>query len=225
LIIVDGKSAISGGHNLWNDDYTQFAPVNDVSMRLSGKAVSVAESFLNELWHFVATGSGTFIKGVYWYKKYFDGNFSDDVAGPINSPVPSDTGKVKILSLGRTGANLENPSVPADNAARTARIRAVQMADNHVRLSQQMLGGALLGFYDIKLLCAISQHVINNKQLSIIMSDTGASTQSEDDYYGDGIEATAKRLACMIAIMSQLKRDKLIDLLEKKCAYRSDSLF
>lgn len=216
LLIVDGKTAISGGHNYWSDDYTQFAPVHDVSLRLAGPAVKDAEGFLNRIWHHIATGNtdGGLLP-LYWSRKGYQGQITDDALETIVSPEPPADGETKILAVARMGRNLEpaSPEVPANDASQIARVTAVKMADNHVRLSQQMLGGSLIGVFDHEFLDAISQHVINGKQLTIVISDTGATTQSGGSYSGAGVEATAKVLAFWIWRLSSLHGQALIDLL------------
>jgi len=52
-----------------------------------------------------------------------------------------------MLALARVGYKLElaKPIVKANNASQIARVAAVKMADQHVRLSQQVLGGSPIG--------------------------------------------------------------------------------
>ena len=39
-----------GGHNLWDYDYLQAAPVSDVSILMHGEIATVSHWFLNEQW-------------------------------------------------------------------------------------------------------------------------------------------------------------------------------
>jgi len=87
------------------------------------------------------------------------------------------------------------------------------MADQHVRLSQQMLGGSLIGVYDPEFVEVICRHVIKQKQLSVIISDKGATTQSGGSYSGAGVEETAQLLALVITKRSKLDEDQLVQLL------------
>ncbi|MEW2436090.1 phospholipase [Streptomyces caniferus] len=51
LLVVDGKTAITGGINGWKDDYLDTAhPVSDVDMALSGPAARSAGKYLDTLW-------------------------------------------------------------------------------------------------------------------------------------------------------------------------------
>ncbi|WP_432143728.1 phospholipase D-like domain-containing protein [Streptomyces sp. bgisy084] len=51
LLVVDGKTAITGGINGWKDDYLDTDhPVSDVDMALSGPAARSAGKYLDTLW-------------------------------------------------------------------------------------------------------------------------------------------------------------------------------
>ena len=50
IIAADGREAIVGGHNLWHADYLGFAPVHDLSMRVTGPAAGESHAFLDLLW-------------------------------------------------------------------------------------------------------------------------------------------------------------------------------
>jgi len=221
LLIVDGKTLITGGHNYWSNDYTQFAPVHDVSMRLHGPAVKTAQNFLNRMWQRIANGKpnrkGLHKLPLFWSYQSYGGKISAGVLETIAPSEPLADGATKMLALARMGYGLEpsHPAVTANNASQVARIAAVKMADSHIRLSQQMLGGSLIGVYDPEFIDAICQHVIERKQLSIIISDTGATTQSGGSYSGAGVSETAQLLALRIAKLSKLGEKDLTELLNE----------
>lgn len=219
LVIADGKSAITGGHNFWSNDYTQFAPVHDVSIRLSGPAVKTAEGFLNRIWYHIANAATDpgFLR-LFWSRKSYQGEITDEALETIDSPVPSAAGNTRLLALARMGRNLEpsTPEVPANDASHIARIKAIGMTDSHVRVSQQMLGGSLIGVFDHDFLDAAAQHVVDGKDLTVVISDTGATTQDGGSYSGAGVEATAIVLAFWISRLSSLSGQDLIDLLAAK---------
>ncbi|MDT0461071.1 phospholipase D-like domain-containing protein [Streptomyces sp. DSM 41527] len=51
LLVVDGKTAVTGGINGWKDDYLDTDhPVSDVDMALSGPAARSAGKYLDTLW-------------------------------------------------------------------------------------------------------------------------------------------------------------------------------
>jgi phosphatidylserine/phosphatidylglycerophosphate/cardiolipin synthase-like enzyme len=42
IVAADGREAIVGGHNLWHADYLGFAPVHDLSVRVTGHGAGEA---------------------------------------------------------------------------------------------------------------------------------------------------------------------------------------
>ncbi|MFF3765304.1 phospholipase D-like domain-containing protein [Streptomyces sp. NPDC001922] len=51
LLVVDGRTAVTGGINGWKDDYLDTThPVSDVDMALSGPAARSAGAYLDTLW-------------------------------------------------------------------------------------------------------------------------------------------------------------------------------
>ncbi len=219
LILVDGQRAISGGHNLWSDDYTQFAPVSDVSFRFSGPAAKSGEAFINNIWTrmwYDPDAPRQETPPLFWSRLGYQGSIGRSPQVTFNSSAAA-VGNTRILSLGRVGINLEPlfPLVQSDNASQVAKILAVQMSDRHVRMSQQMLGGSPLGVYDDFFFPVLCDHVIAGKELSLIISDTNATTVTHDAYSGDGIEATARQFAQAIRTRTNMPRQQLIDLLTK----------
>jgi phosphatidylserine/phosphatidylglycerophosphate/cardiolipin synthase-like enzyme len=200
LIIIDGQRAIAGGHNLWTETYCRFAPVHDISIQLSGPAVHVPQEFLNLLWTYIAKYSRTNdpTKWV-WSRLYLDGREYSNALPVIHSPVAAATGKTRVLALGRLGAKLVASS-PAANASRTARIAAVKLAQTHVRLSQQMLGGSWMGVVDEDFLTAICEHVAKGRKLSIVVSDRHAKSAKGDPYSGIyGVSEHAELIGTRVA--------------------------
>ncbi|WP_018691454.1 beta/gamma crystallin-related protein [Algicola sagamiensis] len=53
IIAVDGKRAIIGGDNLWENHYMRDEPVFDLSMKVEGEAVKHAHAFALYLWEYV----------------------------------------------------------------------------------------------------------------------------------------------------------------------------
>ncbi len=50
IVAVDGRTAITGGQNLWAEAYESASPVADLSVRVVGPAAGSAHDFLDELW-------------------------------------------------------------------------------------------------------------------------------------------------------------------------------
>ncbi len=195
LVIVDGQRAITGGHNLWTATYCGFAPVHDVSIELSGPAVAVAQNFLDKQWSVLARYSRSSDHSKwYWSRMQLDGRLYENALPSIRSAPAVGAGATRVLALARMGAKLV-PSSPSANASRSARIAAVKRAKSHVRISQQMLGGSAMGHLDDDFFHALCRHVAGGKQLSIIISDTRASSASGAPYSGYGVKQTAEHIA------------------------------
>jgi hypothetical protein len=218
LIIVDGLRAISGGHNMWSDDYTQFAPVSDVSFQFSGLAVKTGENFINNIWTrmwYDVNAQRQETPPLFWSRRGLQGTIGPSPQVIFNNEAVA-SGGTHMLALGRVGIDLEPlfPLVASDNASQLAKIVAVQMYDGHIRMSQQMLGGSPLGEYDAQFFPVLRDHIIAGRDLSLIISDTNATTQTHDSYSGDGIEATARHFAQAIRdAKPEMPREELIALL------------
>jgi hypothetical protein len=64
FIAVDGKSIITGGHNLWTEAYLNQKPIFDLSLRYDGSIAKGGHDFANGLWKFVCNHprtSGNFV--------------------------------------------------------------------------------------------------------------------------------------------------------------------
>ncbi|MBS1912752.1 MAG: hypothetical protein JST22_12260 [Bacteroidetes bacterium] len=53
IIAVDGKVLITGGHNLWDEDYLGLSPIFDLSMQMNGPVAYGAHIFADHLWNFI----------------------------------------------------------------------------------------------------------------------------------------------------------------------------
>jgi hypothetical protein len=131
IIVADDKIAITGGHNLWDDDYFGAPPTHDVSGVFEGPAAKAARLFCDKLWE-------------HRDRKYsfslINGNFSDGTKDEPPKPIlnAGTPGHLEMLSLGRLGKGLANFSI-SSNASVTARIVALCKAKNTIRISQQSL--------------------------------------------------------------------------------------
>ncbi|WP_266156957.1 phospholipase D-like domain-containing protein [Dyella silvatica] len=218
LVIVDGKRAICGGHNLWTGTYCDYAPVHDVSIQLSGPAIAVAQRFLDRQWTVLAKHSRTKDHSKwYWSRLQLNGKLYLNALPCILSAPPEAEGATRVLALARMGAQLVPPS-PSANASRTARIAAAKLAKDHIRISQQMLGGSLMGHFDADFMQALFQHVADRKKLSIIVSDKGASTGSGVPYSGAGVQETARHIANGVSKINGMQGKELAEFLAQYVA-------
>ena len=59
IVAVDGQFAVTGGHNMWGDQYLGTNPVFDVSMQVEGAAAVAAHDYVDYLWNAVPVLSET----------------------------------------------------------------------------------------------------------------------------------------------------------------------
>lgn len=111
IIAVDAKTAIVGGHNLWEGAYGDVAnPISDVTMRLRGPAAESSHKFADQLWDFACTWSSSWWNSTF----YVDVERGDGISWwscPSTHPsLPiEDSGSVTVLALGGLGFGMEVP--------------------------------------------------------------------------------------------------------------------
>lgn len=217
LVIVDGKTAINGGHNMWSDDYTQFAPAHDLSQQISGPVVQVASGFLNKMWTTLIGLKGARRIGddavrIFVSRKSFEGVVTDDALATIDSPIPEPQGNTRTLAVARMGKGLMPEEITAYNASHIARMAAVGMCTNHIRFTTPWLGGSPGGVLDDDFVDALCARIVSGVQVSIIMSEKGATTSTGDIYSGESIEDSAKRFVDRMKKHYSFTRDELISM-------------
>jgi phosphatidylserine/phosphatidylglycerophosphate/cardiolipin synthase-like enzyme len=204
LVIVDGRRAICGGHNMWTKTYCAFAPVHDISIQLSGPAVAVAQEFLNMQWRKIAVYSSAADPLYrYWSIMRLNGKTYPNALFGIHTKTEAGYGNTKVLALARMGSNLPFPAGLSARASRTARIAAIRRAKSHIRLSQQMLGwtSSFLHLHfskcpeDQEFIDALCERVANGVSLSIIISDLKAADAAGTQYYGYSVKETYNLIA------------------------------
>ncbi len=204
IIAVDGRSLVTGGHNMWESAYLQTDnPVHDLSLRLTGPAALAAHRFADLEWGRICTTLWEF-----WMVEYAP--FTSAAAGgcPTHQAPESakKTGRVPVLSVGRLGIGLDVPGTggpteavpPAPeegecwnlpnpintdlgyllrNPAETALRALVRSARRSVFLSQQdMLGMCpLMGRADLRLLDDLARQMLAGVDVTVVTSTPGAS--------------------------------------------------
>ncbi len=131
MIVVDGQTAITGGHNMWTQHYLQQSPVHDISMKITGTAAAQASRFANELWRYTCHPDGGIGGGTAISNLPVDSSVCDDL---FELPAIDGTGSAKVISVGRLGA-------AGDEASDDAILALVGAARTQLRLSLQDIGG------------------------------------------------------------------------------------
>ncbi|MEV6318868.1 phospholipase D-like domain-containing protein [Streptomyces sp. NPDC051776] len=113
LLVVDGRTAITGGINGWKDDYLDTAhPVSDADIALSGPAAGSASRYLDRLWDWTCTNSTNPTR--VWLAasagapcmRTLEGGEGGE-SGENGRPKPPAAGDVPVIAVGGLGAGIE----------------------------------------------------------------------------------------------------------------------
>lgn len=138
FIVVDGREAIVGGHNLWTEDYLTDNPVHDLSMQVRGPAAASASRFADRLWRYVCANLGH--KDSISLVSYPTGGGAEGQHCPAAlaaGRARSGTGSVEIMGIGRLGAGITEDFANQSELARDLMFGAARKT---IRVSQQDLG-------------------------------------------------------------------------------------
>lgn len=113
IVAADSTRSVVGGHNLWDSDYNEKAPVTDVSMTLSGPAAASAHKFADLLWADVCDrqkGSGVARSPA----AVEVGKTNPEFVCPktaifSNTQAGAISGGVDVISLGQLGVSITPP--------------------------------------------------------------------------------------------------------------------
>ncbi|MGW7097874.1 phospholipase D-like domain-containing protein [Streptomyces sp. NPDC054883] len=169
ILVVDGRSVISGGINSWKGDYLETAhPVADVDIALEGPAAASAGRYLDELWSWTCRNKGNF--GSVWFVSSNGAPCMPALAAGAAPAAPQEAaGTVPVIAVGGLGVGIERndpasafrPALPtaadtkcgvglhdntnADrdydtvNPEESALRTLISSADRHIEMSQQDL--------------------------------------------------------------------------------------
>lgn len=175
IIVADGREAIVGGMNLWDDHYLGAEPVRDVSTHIRGPAAVATQKFVNELWA-VPCRTGNVL------------NRKGTDACPIpyrESAPPAPLGSTRMITIGRTGDAFDNPSD-------TALVAMMDAARSTIRITQQDVGSVkvvLDGVMPNDYLDAWTRAARRGVDVTIVTSNEGSCggrCSSDSDSYFNG---------------------------------------
>ncbi|WP_406345780.1 phospholipase D-like domain-containing protein [Streptomyces sp. NBC_00648] len=201
LLVVDNRSAVTGGINGWKDDYLDTAhPVSDVDLALTGPAAGSAGKYLDTLWAWTCQNKSN-IASV-WFASSNGAGCMPSLARDAPAPAPAD-GNVPVIAVGGLGVGIKNndpasafrPTLPtaadtkcvvglhdntnADrdydtvNPEESALRALVASARDHIEISQQDLNATCppLPRYDIRLYDALAAKMAAGVKVRIVVSD------------------------------------------------------
>ncbi|CAM5231814.1 hypothetical protein SXANM310S_04434 [Streptomyces xanthochromogenes] len=200
LLVVDGRSVITGGINDWKDDYLDTThPVSDVDLALTGPAAASAGKYLNELWSWTCQNKNN-IASV-WFASS-NGAGCMPTLEPV-APAAAPDGDVPVIAVGGLGVGIRRddpasqfrPTLPtapdtkcvvglhdntnADrdydtvNPEESALRALISSADRHIEISQQDLNATCppLPRYDIRVYDALAAKMAAGVKVRIVVSD------------------------------------------------------
>lgn len=139
ILVVDGREALVGGHNLWSPDYLVDNPVHDLSMRVTGPAALSASRFADALWQFVCANAGQ--RPTVTMQSFESG---ETAPGAVCQPsfaakasASARTGGVPIMGIGRLGAGITTDFANQSELARDLMFGAARTS---IRIVQQDIG-------------------------------------------------------------------------------------
>jgi len=230
IVAVDGRSVITGGHNLWSGNYLQtHDPVHDLSVHLRGPVAADAHRFVDVEWAYACSHANN----IFASEVALTRSTGSCPATAAPTVVPPGSGDVAALSVGRAGLGLTagSPGGTADpvpphpedgrclpfwpqpfneSAAYTANqpadiaLRALAAsATSEIRISQQdMLGVCpFTARYDVRLFDILAAKILAGVRVRIVTSTPGANWDIVNQYSNVSSLQTASR-----ALLQRLTR-------------------
>ncbi|MFE3492987.1 phospholipase [Streptomyces sp. NPDC059175] len=200
LLVVDGRSVVTGGINNWKNDYvTTTHPVADVDLALTGPAAGSASRYLDQLWSWTCQNSGNLAK--VWFASSGGAGCIPTLGHGTEPTAPS--GNVPVIAVGGLGVGIRSvdpsssfkPFLPtasdtkclvgvhdytnADrdydtvNPEESALRALVGSAKEHIEISQQDLHATCppLPRYDVRLYDVLAAKLAAGVKVRIVVSD------------------------------------------------------
>lgn len=106
LLVVDGRTALTGGINGWSKDYLDTThPVSDVDLALGGPAATSAGRYLDTLWEWTCGRVGVFDNA--WFASSDGGACRPSIERELNPPAPA-AGNVPVIAVGGLGVGIKD---------------------------------------------------------------------------------------------------------------------
>ncbi|MEU3562123.1 phospholipase D-like domain-containing protein [Kitasatospora sp. NPDC006786] len=106
LLVVDGRTVLTGGINGWSKDYLDTAhPVSDVDLALTGPAATSAGRYLDTLWEWTCGRTGLLDNA--WFASSDGGACRPSIERELNPPAPA-AGNVPVIAVGGLGVGIKD---------------------------------------------------------------------------------------------------------------------
>jgi phosphatidylserine/phosphatidylglycerophosphate/cardiolipin synthase-like enzyme len=187
IVAADGREAIVGGHNFWHADYLGFAPVHDLSARVTGPAAGEAHAFLDLLWDWAGRQLASHSEiGSIHAIRWKGGRI--EPAGPPPSVALSvpPRGSIPVLAVGRLGTGVIADPRVANVGAAVAAV-AFRQARSSIRISQMDFGFHWEGvnFWSADIVAALADVLTDPARavdVMVVLSEPGAKTAAGGPY-------------------------------------------
>lgn len=207
IVAIDGRMAMVGGHNMYNEAYMRFAPVHDVTIKVTGSAAYDAHCYLNRLWLFCSSYSRSKNPLRNFTRLWQNGEIRNEGLPRVEVRPPQGPGSTRILSLGRMGLGLWQLPDPKANPSDSARVWAVKLAQRTFRLSQQDLVHVVAGFRPY-FFAELAWALIRGVHVFAVISGDGATSADGDQYSMLGIRKTAAFLKMAVKMHPKGPKDE-----------------
>ena len=186
-VAADGREALVGGHNLWHADYLGFAPVHDLSMRVTGPAAGEAHAFLDLLWDWAGRQLAAPSEiGSLHAIRWAGGRIEPAGPPPPVALAAPASGSIPALAVGRLGTGVTADPRVANVGAAVAAI-AFRQARATIRISQMDFGFHWEGvnFWSADVVNALADVLTDPARsvtVQMVLSEPGAKTAAGGPY-------------------------------------------
>ncbi|MFI8100799.1 phospholipase [Streptomyces sp. NPDC086023] len=107
LVVVDGRSVITGGINSWKDDYLDTThPVADVDLALTGPAAGSASRYLDTLWAWTCQNKSNFMS--VWFASTNGAGCMPTLGTAARTASAGSEGDVPVIAVGGLGVGIKS---------------------------------------------------------------------------------------------------------------------
>jgi len=185
IVAIDGRVAMSGGHNMWAKQYLGINPVNDLSMRVYGGAAADAHRFVNSLWAWTCSNRNYIQKYIGQSKigSFGGGKLAENCPAQFDARAHTLAGKpagapAAVFSLGRLS---RVDSKDASNSADHAFLAAIRAARKSIYVAQQDIGPVAipmitipLGAWPVDLFNELGRAILRGVDVTLVLSNLNA---------------------------------------------------